>query len=119
MILGISNRRRFADLSEQEILALAISNVEDDARICRQYAEYLRENFPSSAKVFVALAIEEDDHRRRLIEAHQRQFGDVIPLLRREHISGFYARKPVWLVENMGLEAIWSCRAYVPVSQLI
>ncbi len=105
MIPGISSgRRRFSDLSEQEVLALAISNEEDDARIYRQYAQRLREEYPASAKVFDEMAIEEDDHRKRLIEAHQRRFGDVIPLIRREHVSGFYARNPIWLVENLGLE---------------
>jgi len=104
MIPGISNRKRFADLSEQEVLALAISSEEDDARIYRQYGERLREEFPGSAAVFDEMAEEENEHRRRLIELHQQRFGDVIPLIRREHVSGYYARKPVWLVENLGLE---------------
>ncbi|HCQ66264.1 MAG TPA: rubrerythrin family protein [Rhodobacteraceae bacterium] len=105
MIPGFSSgRRRFSDLSEQEVLALAISNEEDDARIYRQYAQRLREEYPSSAKVFDEMAIEEDEHRQRLIDAHKRRFGDVIPLIRREHVSGFYARNPIWLVENLGLE---------------
>jgi len=105
MIPGFTTgRRRFSDLSEQEVLALAISNEEDDARIYRQYAESLREEYPASAKVFEEMAVEEDEHRRRLIEAHKRRFGDVIPLIRREHVSGFYARNPVWLIENLGLE---------------
>ncbi len=105
MIPGItSGRRRFSDLSEQEVLALAISNEEDDARIYRQYAERLRVDYPASAKVFEEMALEEDEHRRRLIEAHQRRFGNVIPLIRREHVSGFYAQNPVWLIENLGLE---------------
>jgi len=103
-----SGRRRFSDLSEQEILALAISNEEDDARIYRQYAGRLREEYPSSAKVFDAMAAEEDGHRRQLIEAHKKRFGEVIPLIRREHVSGFYARNPIWLVENLGLERIRS-----------
>ncbi|MEJ1991761.1 MAG: ferritin family protein [Maritimibacter sp.] len=109
MIPGFtSGRRRFSDLSEQEILALAISNEEDDARIYRQYAEKLRTEFPSSAKVFDDMAAEEDGHRRALIDVHKRRFGDVIPLIRREHVSGFYARNPFWLVENLGLERMRS-----------
>ena len=104
MIPGVTSRRRFADLSEQEILALAISSEEDDARIYRLYAERLREEFPSSAAVFDGMAEEEDSHRRMLIDLHQARFGDVIPLIRREHVSGYYARRPVWLVENLGLE---------------
>jgi rubrerythrin len=106
MIPGIASRRRFKDLSEQEILALAISSEEDDARIYRSYANHLRADFPASAAVFDGMATEEDEHRRRLIELHVSRFGDVIPLIRREHVSGFYARSPVWLIENLGLERI-------------
>ncbi len=106
MIPGFAQRRRFKDLTEQEILALAISNEEDDARIYRQYAGNLTADYPASAKVFDAMAEEEDEHRRRLIEAHKARFGDVIPLIRREHVSGYYARRPVWLVENLGLETM-------------
>ena len=106
MIPGVGSRKRFSDLSEQEVLALAISSEEDDARIYRQYAERLREEFPSSAKVFDGMAEEEDGHRQRLIDLHKKRFGDVIPLIRREHVSGYYARRPIWLVENLGLERI-------------
>ena len=104
MIPGVSSRRRFSDLSEQEILALAISSEEDDASIYRLYAERLRADYPASSAVFDGMAAEEDQHRRRLIELHQKRFGQVIPLLRREHVSGFYARRPVWLIENLGLD---------------
>ncbi len=104
MIPGFTSRRRFKDLSEQEILALAISNEEDDARIYRQYAERLRKEYPASAKIFDGMAEEEDDHRRRLIELHRKRFGDVIPLIRREHVAGYYARRPVWLVANLSLD---------------
>ncbi len=106
MIPGISSRRRFRDLSEQEILALAISNEEDDARIYRQYGERLRADYPASAKVFDGMAREEDAHRRQLIELHRARFGEVIPLIRREHVAGAYARRPVWLVENLSLDAM-------------
>ncbi len=100
------NRKRFRDLSEQEVLALAISSEEDDAQIYRGYAERLRGDFPDSAAVFDGMAAEEDRHRQRLIDLHRNRFGDVIPLIRREHVSGYYARRPVWLVENLGLERI-------------
>ncbi len=106
MIPGFSSRRRFNDLSEQEVLALAISSEEDDSRIYRLYAERLRDSYPSSAAVFDGMATEEDGHRRQLIELHRARFGEVIPLIRREHVAGFHARRPVWLVENLGLETI-------------
>lgn len=102
------SRKRFKDLSEQEILALAISSEEDDARIYRGYAEHLRNDYPSSSTIFDEMAAEEDGHRQKLIDLHQERFGQVIPLIRREHVSGFYARRPVWLVENLALETIRS-----------
>jgi rubrerythrin len=100
------NRRRFRDLSEQEVLALAISSEEDDARIYRSYADRLRADYPDSAAMFDEMAAEEDGHRQRLIELHRSRFGEVIPLIRREHVAGYYARRPVWLVENLGLDRI-------------
>jgi len=106
MIPGFPSRRRFRDLSEQEILALAISSEEDDARIYRSYAEMLRADYPDSAAMFDGMAREEDGHRQRLIELHRSRFGEVIPLIRREHVAGFYARRPIWLVENLGIERI-------------
>ncbi len=102
----LSQRKRFDDLSEREIIALAISSEEDDARIYRGYAEGLRADFPASATMFDEMAAEEDQHRARLIELHESRFGPTIPLIRREHVAGFYARRPVWLVENLGLERI-------------
>ena len=101
MIPGFGARKRFTDLDDQQMLALAISSEEDDASIYRTYAERLRGEYPASAAVFDGMAEEEDTHRRRLIEVHKTRFGDTIPLIRREHVSGYYARRPIWLVENL------------------
>ncbi len=106
MIPGFTSRRRFSDLTEQEVLALAISSEEDDARIYRSYAEMLRDDYPETAKIFDGMAVEEDGHRAALIDLHKTRFGEVIPLIRREHVAGFYARRPIWLVENLGIERI-------------
>jgi len=97
-------RRPFDDLDEQEILALAISSEEDDMRIYRAYADGLRQSFPASAALFDAMADEENSHRTRLIELHKSRFGETIPLLRREHVRGYYERKPDWLVRPLSLE---------------
>jgi rubrerythrin len=99
-------RRPFSSLSEQEILALAISSEEDDGRIYRAYADGIREEFPQSAKVFEEMADEEENHRRRLIERHRKRFGERIPLIRREHVSGYYERKPDWLVRPLGIDRV-------------
>ncbi len=106
MLSALTFRRRFSDLSEQEVLALAISSEEDDARIYRSFAERLRGAYPASAAVFDGMAVEEDGHRHRLIDLHVARFGAVIPLIRREHVAGFYARRPVWLSQTLSLETI-------------
>ena len=99
-------RRSFDSLSEQEILALAISSEEDDGRIYRAYADGLAESLPQSAKVFEAMAEEEDGHRDSLIELCRKRFGERIPLIRREHVKGYYERKPDWLVRPLGIDAV-------------
>lgn len=101
-----SARKRFADLTEAEILALAISSEEDDARIYRNWADFLRADYASSAAVFEGMAAEEDQHRRRLIEAFRARFGEAIPVIRREHVAGYYSRRPAWMMQNMSLDAI-------------
>lgn len=106
MLQAFSNRRNFKDLSEAEVLALAISSEEDDARIYASYAQQLRDEYPTTAAVFDEMAIEENAHRKMLIDAFTARFGDVIPLIRREHVAGYYNRSPVWLVQNLGLERI-------------
>ena len=100
----LGGRKRFSDLSDQEILALAVSSEEDDARIYRGFAVRLRDTYPATAKVFEGMAVEEDNHRQRLIDLHVQRFGDTIPLIRREHVSGFYARSPVWLTETLPID---------------
>jgi erythrin-vacuolar iron transport family protein len=104
-VLGFG-RRTFDSLTEQEILALAISSEEDDARIYRAYAEALRQEYPQSAKIFEEMAVAEDGHRSALIERHRARFGDTIPLIRREHVRGYFERKPDWLVRPLGIEKV-------------
>lgn len=96
--------RRLDDLSEEEILALAISAEEDDARIYRAFAKKLRANYPSTAAMFEDMAVQEDTHRAQLIERFQACFGDDIPMIRREHVEGFPKLKPLWLLDNVSIE---------------
>lgn len=102
----LNGRKRFSDLAEAEVLALAISSEEDDARIYRNWAAFLHDDYPASAAVFEGMAAEEDSHRRRLIEAFQARFGAAIPLVRREHVAGYYSRRPAWMMQTMSLDAI-------------
>jgi len=96
----------FNALSEQEILALAISLEEEDERVYADYSEGLREDFPATAAVFDGIRVEESDHRRRLIELYQQKFGEHIPLIRRQDVKGFVQRRPIWLARPLRLQAI-------------
>lgn len=98
--------RTFDSLSEKEVLALAITLEEEDARIYADFAEGLREHFPSSAEVFEGMRKEEIGHRERLFQLYRQRFGEHIPLLRREDIKGFVKRRPVWLMRPLGLDIV-------------
>src|SRR5438874_246238 len=98
--------RSFQSLSEQEILALAISLEEEDSRIYGDFAERLKADDPATAAILNEMRAEEDGHRHRLIELHRQKFGEHIPLIRRHDVKGFVRRKPIWLVRPLGLSAV-------------
>jgi rubrerythrin len=98
--------KNFKDLSEQEILALAISSEETDARIYSDFAAGLKADYPATAQIFKEMEAEEDEHRRRLIEEYRRRFGEHIPLVCREDVKGFVHRKPVWMIRPLGLKTV-------------
>jgi erythrin-vacuolar iron transport family protein len=98
--------KRFADLTEQEILALAISNEEEDSRIYRGFAEGLREKYPASAKVFDEMAEEEVHHRTMLFDLYRSKFGEYLPLIRRQDVKGFIHKKPLWLMQPLNLDEV-------------
>ena len=96
----------FEHLTEQEVLALAISAEEEDERFYSDVAESLRKDFPASAAVFDGMQEEESAHRRRLIEMYRQKFGEHIPLIRRQEVKGFVARKSLWLLQPVNLDRI-------------
>jgi len=98
--------KRFADLTEQEILALAITNEDEDSRIYRGFAEGLRKDFHASAKVFDEMADEEVTHRTRLFDLYRSKFGEYLPLIRRQDVKGFIAKKPLWLMQPLNLDDV-------------
>ena len=98
--------KRFADLTEQEILALAISNEEEDSRIYRSFAEGLRKDYAASAKMFDEMADEEVRHRTMLFELYRTKFGEFLPLIRRQDVKGFVRHRPIWLVQPLGLDEV-------------
>ena len=104
--LPFSPQRSFSDLSDREVLALAIQNEEEDARIYRDFVERLRDDFPASAKVFEEMAEEENGHRQMLIDLFRERFGEHIPLIRRDDVRGFIRRQPVWMSQTFDIDAM-------------
>ena len=98
--------KTFSDLTEQEIIALAISSEDDDARAYAGFAHALMADYPASAKVFVEMAEEEHQHRRWLTDLYQKKFGDFIPLIRRADVNGFVKHAPAWTLNTQGIDAM-------------
>jgi erythrin-vacuolar iron transport family protein len=98
--------KQFKDLTEREILALAISLEEEDARIYGDFADGLRAEYPATARLFEDMIGEESGHRARLIELYRQRFGEHIPLIRRQDVSGFVTRRPVWLTRPLGIHTV-------------
>jgi rubrerythrin len=98
--------KNFADLTEREVLAVAISSEEEDSRIYMSFAEDLAERYPDSAKVFEEMAEEERGHRHRLLELYEQRFGKHLPPIRRDNVKGFLRRRPIWLTRNLSLDTI-------------
>ncbi len=98
--------KNFADLTEREVLAVAISSEEEDSRIYMTFAEDLKERYPDSAKLFEEMAEEERGHRHRLLEMYEQRFGPHLPPIRRDDVKGFLRRRPIWLTKNLPLDTI-------------
>src|SRR5713226_3445907 len=98
--------RNFKDLSEREILALAVSLEEEDGRVYADFAEGLRETYPATAKLFDDMGAEESEHRASLIETYRARFGEHIPLIRRQDVKGFVQRRPFWLTRPLKISEV-------------
>ena len=98
--------KSFADLNEQEVLALAISNEDEDNRIYRSFADGLRASYPETAAMYDRMAQEEIGHHDMLLDLYRKKFGDFLPLIRRQDVKGFVARRPIWLNRPLGLDAV-------------
>jgi len=98
--------KKLKDLTVPEVLALAIQSEEEDGRIYADLAERVGRDYPETAKSLKAMHDEEDGHRHRLIELYRKQFGEHIPLIRRQDVKGFITRKPLWLTANLTVPMI-------------
>ena len=98
--------KNFADLTEREVLAVAISSEEEDSRIYMSFAEDLAARYPDSARIFEQMAEQENGHRRMLLQMYEQRFGPHLPPIRRSNVKGFLRRRPIWLTKNLSLDTI-------------
>jgi Rubrerythrin len=89
--------KKFSNLTEREVLAVAIASEEEDCRIYMSFAENLTERYPQSARIFEQVAEEENGRRHMLIELYEQRFGPNLLPIRREDVKGFLRRHPIWL----------------------
>jgi rubrerythrin len=108
-------RRSFKQLTPAEVLALAISLEEEDARILQEFARLLRPNYPKAAAELDEMRVEEDGHRHRLVELFRRKYGEEIPLLHRDDVKGFVRRDPISSIQPWNVARI---RRYVALMEL-
>lgn len=98
--------KNFKDLTDREIIALAITLEEEDGRIYGELAERMRADYPTTARLLTEMQAEEAEHRNSLFELYRSRFGEHIPLIRRQDVKGFVSRPPVWLMQNIGPEGV-------------
>jgi len=99
--MALFGQKALGDLTEREVLALAIANEEEDSRIYQVFAEACSESFPASARIFEDMAAEEREHRASLFSVYRTRFGEHLPPIRREDVRGFLSRRPVWWTKNL------------------
>jgi erythrin-vacuolar iron transport family protein len=100
--------KRFSQLDEREILAIAIDNEDDDYRVYMSFADDLRERYPSTAAMFESMAKIEQSHHDSLLDTYHQKFGQNLLPIRRTDVRGFMNRRPVWLIRNLPLATIRS-----------
>jgi erythrin-vacuolar iron transport family protein len=96
----------FSELSEREILTLAITLEEDDARIYGDYGDRLEADYPDTAKMLKIMQDEELVHAQRLMASYRARFGEHIPFIQRQDVKGFLRRKPLWLAKVLSVERV-------------
>jgi rubrerythrin len=86
--------KRFEDLTEQEILALAVSSEEEDSQIYMSFSNRLRDTFPATAQMFEDMAMEEQDHKNMLLDVFRRRVRRENALYHAARRSWIYAGEP-------------------------
>src|SRR5258708_27347766 len=98
--------KKFHELSEREVLALAISLEEEDERVYADFAEGLRQDYPASAAMFEGMREEESGHRRPLIELYREKLGEHISPVPPHDPPGFVEPPALWLLRPIPIHSV-------------
>ncbi len=98
--------KRVKDLTQAEVLALAVSSEEEDSQIYMNFAHKLRGEYASTAAMFEEMAAEEQDHKNMLLDLYRKRFGQQMPYITRQDVRGFMKRRPIWLMDNLRVDAV-------------
>ena len=99
-------KKKFQDLNDNEILSLAIDNLEEDIKLYDEYSSHFLINYPVTSKMFKQMSILKNKNRKRLVELHKNKFGETLSITNQKEIANYFKRKPEWLVIKNSIEKV-------------
>ena len=99
-------KKKFQDLNDNEILSLAIDNLEEDIKLYDEYSSHFLINYPVTSKMFKQMSILKNKNRKKLVELHKKKFGETLNITNQKEIANYFKRKPEWLVIKNSIEKV-------------
>lgn len=99
-------KKKFQDLNDNEILSLAIDNLEEDIKLYDEYSSHFLINYPVTSKMFKQMSILKNKNRKKLVELHKKKFGETLSITDQKEIANYFKRKPEWLVIKNSIEKV-------------
>ena len=99
-------KKKFQDLNDNEILSLAIDNLEEDIKLYDEYSSHFLINYPVTSKMFKQMSILKNKNRKKLVELHKKKFGESLSITNQKEIANYFKRKPEWLVIKNSIEKV-------------
>ena len=99
-------KKKFQDLNDNEILSLAIDNLEEDIKLYDEYSSHFLINYPVTSKMFKQMSILKNKNRKKLVELHKKKFGENLSITNQKEIANYFKRKPEWLVIKNSIEKV-------------
>ena len=99
-------KKKFQDLNDNEILSLAIDNLEEDIKLYDEYSSHFLINYPVTSKMFKQMSILKNKNRKKLVELHKKKIGESLSITNQKEIANYFKRKPEWLVIKNSIEKV-------------